>query len=38
VAHTNGVDWIRWIISIVVAAVLVVAASTITGRSNRAVR
>ena len=39
VAQTNGVDWIRWIISIVVAAVLVVAASAITGRSNnRAVR
>ena len=38
VAHTNGVDWIRWIISIIVAAVLVVAASTITGRNSRAVR
>lgn len=38
VAHTNGVDWIRWIISIIVAAVLVVAASTLTGRNNRAVR
>lgn len=35
---TDGIDWIRWIISIIVAAVLVVAASTITGRSNRAVR
>ena len=35
---TRGIDWIRWIISIVVAAVLVVAASTITGRSNRSVR
>ena len=38
VAHTNGVDWIRWIISIIVAAVLVVAASTLTGRNSRAVR
>jgi len=38
VAQTNGVDWLRWIISIVVAAVLVVAASTLTGRNNRAVR
>ena len=38
VAHTGGVDWLRWIISIVVAAVLVVAASTLTGRNNRAVR
>ncbi len=35
---TRGIDWIRWIISIIVAAVLVVAASTLTGRSNRAVR
>ena len=32
---TDGIDWIRWIISIIVAAVLVIAASTITGRSNR---
>ena len=32
---TRGIDWIRWIISIAVAAVLVIAASTITGRSNR---
>jgi uncharacterized membrane protein YeaQ/YmgE (transglycosylase-associated protein family) len=38
VKDTNGVDWIRWIISIIVAAVLVVAASSLTGRSNRAVR
>jgi hypothetical protein len=28
----------RWIISIIVAAVLVVAASTLTGRNKRAVR
>ena len=35
---TDGIDWVRWIISIIVAAVLVVAASTITGRNNRAVR
>ena len=32
---TDGIDWVRWIISIIVAAVLVIAASTITGRSNR---
>jgi len=38
VASTNGIDWIRWIISIIVAAVLVVAASTITGRNRGAVR
>ena len=35
---TSGIDWVRWIISIAVAAVLVIAASTITGRNNRAVR
>ena len=35
---TDGIDWIRWIISIIVAAVLVVAASTLTGRNHRAVR
>jgi uncharacterized membrane protein YeaQ/YmgE (transglycosylase-associated protein family) len=38
VKETSGVDWIRWIISIIVAAVLVVAASTLTGRNSRAVR
>lgn len=38
VDETDGIDWLRWIISIVLAAVLVVAASTITGRNNRAVR
>ena len=39
VESTRGIDWIRWIISIVLAAVLVVAASTLTGRnSGRAVR
>ena len=38
VESTRGIDWIRWIISIALAAVLVVAASTITGRNNRAVR
>jgi uncharacterized membrane protein YeaQ/YmgE (transglycosylase-associated protein family) len=35
---TSGIDWVRWAISIAVAAVLVIAASTITGRNNRAVR
>ncbi|WP_040338915.1 hypothetical protein [Candidatus Blastococcus massiliensis] len=38
VDSTDGIDWIRWIISIVLAAVLVIAASTLTGRNNRAVR
>jgi uncharacterized membrane protein YeaQ/YmgE (transglycosylase-associated protein family) len=31
VAATPGIDWIRWIISILVAAVLVVIAATVTG-------
>jgi uncharacterized membrane protein YeaQ/YmgE (transglycosylase-associated protein family) len=30
-----GVDWTRWIISVIIAAVLVVIASSITGRNNR---
>jgi uncharacterized membrane protein YeaQ/YmgE (transglycosylase-associated protein family) len=29
-----GVDWTRWIVSILTAAVLVVIASTVTGRSR----
>lgn len=32
VAETPGIDWIRWIVSILVAAVLVVIAATVTGR------
>jgi uncharacterized membrane protein YeaQ/YmgE (transglycosylase-associated protein family) len=32
VEATNGIDWIRWIISIIVAAVLVIIAATVTGR------
>jgi uncharacterized membrane protein YeaQ/YmgE (transglycosylase-associated protein family) len=35
VEATSGIDWIRWIISIVVAAVLVVIAATVTGRGRR---
>lgn len=35
---TNGIDWIRWLISIAIAAVLVVAASTLTGRNTGAGR
>lgn len=31
---TSGVDWVRWIVSILVAAVLVVIASTVTGRNT----
>jgi uncharacterized membrane protein YeaQ/YmgE (transglycosylase-associated protein family) len=29
---TKGIDWIRWIISIIVAAILVIIAATVTGR------
>lgn len=32
VDETDGVDWIRWIISIAVAAVAVMVAATVTGR------
>jgi uncharacterized membrane protein YeaQ/YmgE (transglycosylase-associated protein family) len=34
VEATDGIDWVRWIISIIVAAVLVVIAATVTGRSR----
>jgi uncharacterized membrane protein YeaQ/YmgE (transglycosylase-associated protein family) len=30
-----GVDWTRWIVSIAIAAVLVVIASSVTGRTHR---
>jgi uncharacterized membrane protein YeaQ/YmgE (transglycosylase-associated protein family) len=30
-----GIDWIRWLIAIAVAAVLVIIASTLTGRSRK---
>ena len=30
-----GIDWVRWLIAIAVAAVLVVIASALTGRSRR---
>jgi hypothetical protein len=32
VDETDGIDWIRWIISIIVAAILVIIAATVTGR------
>ena len=35
VKETNGIDWIRWIISIGLAAVLVMIASTVTGRNTK---
>ena len=31
---TNGIDWIRWIISIIVAAVLVTIYGSITGKKR----
>jgi uncharacterized membrane protein YeaQ/YmgE (transglycosylase-associated protein family) len=37
VEATRGIDWIRWIISIIVAAILVVIAASVTGRRGRAV-
>jgi uncharacterized membrane protein YeaQ/YmgE (transglycosylase-associated protein family) len=38
VKETNGIDWIRWIISIIVAAVLVMIASTVMGRNTGSAR
>ena len=35
---SSGVDWVRWIVAIAVSAVLVVIASTVTGRSNTRTR
>ena len=34
VADTNGIDWIRWIISIGIAALLVMAVSMLMGRNT----
>jgi uncharacterized membrane protein YeaQ/YmgE (transglycosylase-associated protein family) len=34
VKETPGIDWIKWIISIVVAAILVVIAAGVTGRNK----
>jgi uncharacterized membrane protein YeaQ/YmgE (transglycosylase-associated protein family) len=31
---SGGVDWVRWIVAIVVSAVLVIIASTVTGRNT----
>jgi uncharacterized membrane protein YeaQ/YmgE (transglycosylase-associated protein family) len=36
--ETSGVDWVRWAVSIVVAAVLVVIASTLSGRNRTRTR
>jgi uncharacterized membrane protein YeaQ/YmgE (transglycosylase-associated protein family) len=35
VEATDGVDWIRWIVSIAVAAVLVVIAASVTGNRKK---
>jgi uncharacterized membrane protein YeaQ/YmgE (transglycosylase-associated protein family) len=29
-----GIDWVRWIVAIAIAAVLVIVASTVTGRNT----
>ncbi|WP_392542864.1 GlsB/YeaQ/YmgE family stress response membrane protein [Oryzobacter telluris] len=34
VAATDGVDWIRWLISIVVAAILIVVYGAVTGKKQ----
>jgi uncharacterized membrane protein YeaQ/YmgE (transglycosylase-associated protein family) len=31
---SRGIDWVRWIVAIVTAAVLVIIASTVTGRNR----
>ncbi|MET0693770.1 MAG: GlsB/YeaQ/YmgE family stress response membrane protein [Propionibacteriaceae bacterium] len=31
---SGGIDWVRWIVAIVVSAVLVIIASTLTGRNT----
>ncbi len=38
VAATSGIDWMRWIISILVAAVFVAVASALTGKSRSGIR
>jgi uncharacterized membrane protein YeaQ/YmgE (transglycosylase-associated protein family) len=35
VEETNGIDWLRWIISIIVAAVFIAIYGAVTGRSRR---
>jgi uncharacterized membrane protein YeaQ/YmgE (transglycosylase-associated protein family) len=38
VEATSGVDWIRWIVSVLFAAVFVMVAATITGRRKTKLR
>ena len=35
---SRGVDWVRWIVAVLTSAVLVVIASTVTGRNTTRVR
>lgn len=35
VKETSGIDWVRWIISIIVAAILVMVAASLTGGRRR---
>jgi uncharacterized membrane protein YeaQ/YmgE (transglycosylase-associated protein family) len=37
VEATRGIDWVRWIVSIIVAVVLVMIAASVTGRRGRAI-
>ncbi len=37
VEETNGIDWLRWIISIIVAVVLIAIYGAVTGRRNTTV-
>jgi uncharacterized membrane protein YeaQ/YmgE (transglycosylase-associated protein family) len=37
VAATSGIDWLRWIISIIVAVVLIAVYGAVTGRRNTTV-
>jgi uncharacterized membrane protein YeaQ/YmgE (transglycosylase-associated protein family) len=32
--RTDGVDWVRWLVAIVMAAIFVIIASTVTGRNS----
>lgn len=33
--HTNGIDWLAFFVSLILAAILVVIAATVTGRSGK---
>jgi uncharacterized membrane protein YeaQ/YmgE (transglycosylase-associated protein family) len=34
-AETDGVDWLRWIVSIILSAILVMIAAAMTGRGKK---